>query len=95
MCSLSTGTSTATFRMVSLITGGSVLEGLPWGLSGKESACQGRRCRTQVPPLGGEDSPGGGHGYPLQDSCLGNPMDRGAWQATGHGVAKSQTQLSH
>ena len=41
--------------MVSLITGGSVLEGLPWGLSGKESACQGRRCRTQFPLLGGED----------------------------------------
>ena len=31
---------------------------------------------------------------PLQYSCLGNPMDRGAWQATVHGVAKSQTQLS-
>ena len=36
-------------------------------------------------------SPGGGHGTPLQYSCLGNPMDRGAWQATVHGVAKSQT----
>ena len=31
---------------------------------------------------------------PLQYSCLGNPMDRGAWQATVHEVAKSQTQLS-
>ena len=39
-------------------------------------------------------SPGGGHGNPLQDSCLENPMDRGAWQATVHGVAKSQTRLS-
>ena len=37
---------------------------------------------------------GGGHGNPLQYSCLGNPMDRGAWQATGHGVAKSRTRLS-
>ena len=35
-------------------------------------------------------SPGGGHGNPLQCSCLENPMDRGAWRATGHGVAKSQ-----
>ena len=32
--------------------------------------------------------PGGGHGNPLQYSCLKNPMDRGAWQATVHGVAK-------
>ena len=33
-------------------------------------------------------------GNPLKSSCLGNPMDRGAWQATAHGVAKSRTQLS-
>ena len=32
-----------------------------------------------------------GNGYPFQDSCMENPMDRGAWQATVHGVAKSQT----
>ena len=37
--------------------------------------------------------PGGGHGDPLQYSCLENPMDRGAWQATVHGVTKSQTRL--
>ena len=37
----------------------------------------------------------GGNGNPLQYSCLGNPMDRGAWQATVHGVTKSQTQLSN
>ena len=36
-------------------------------------------------------SPGGGHGNPLHFSCLKTPMDRGAWQATFHGVAKSQT----
>ena len=36
-------------------------------------------------------SPGGGHGDPLQHSCLENPMDRGAWQSTVHRVAKSQT----
>ena len=39
-------------------------------------------------------SPGEGNGNPLQYSCLGNPMDRGAWWATVHRVAKSQTQLS-
>ena len=36
-------------------------------------------------------SPAGGHGNPLQYSCLENPMDRGAWWATVHGVTKSQT----
>ena len=36
-------------------------------------------------------SPGGGHSNPLQDSCLENPMDRGVWQDTVHGVAESQT----
>ena len=40
-------------------------------------------------------SPGEGNGYPLQDSCLENSMDRGAWQAIVHGVAKSQTSLSN
>ena len=39
-------------------------------------------------------SPGEGNGNPLQYSCLENPMDRGAWWATVHGVAKSRTQLS-
>ena len=34
-------------------------------------------------------SPGGGSGIPLQYSCLGNPMDRGAWQATVHGTAEN------
>ena len=38
-------------------------------------------------------SPGGGNGNPLQYSCLGNPMDGEAWQATVPGVAKSQTHL--
>ena len=39
-------------------------------------------------------SPGEGNGNPLQYSCLENPMDGGAWWATVHGVAKSQTGLS-
>ena len=38
--------------------------------------------------------PGGGYGSPLQYFCLENPMDRGVWQATVHGVAKRGTQLS-
>ena len=42
---------------------------------------------------GSERSPGGGHGNPLQYSCLENPLDRGAWQATVHRVAKSQARL--
>ena len=44
-----------------------------------------------IPGLGG--SPGEGNGNPLQYFYLGNPMDRGAWRVTVHGVAKSQTQL--
>ena len=43
---------------------------------------------TRVQSLGSERSPGEGNGNPLRYSCLGNPMDRGAWQATVHGVAK-------
>ena len=41
--------------------------------------------------LGLGRSPGGGHGNPLQRSCLENPTDRGAWRATVHGVAQSDT----
>ena len=44
-----------------------------------------------IPGLG--RSPGGGHDNPLQYSCLENPMDRGAWRATVHGVTKSWTPL--
>ena len=39
-------------------------------------------------------SPGGGHGHPLRYSCLGNPMDRGARQATVHGVARGGQDLA-
>ena len=49
---------------------------------------------TWVLSLGQEDSPGEGHDDPLQHSCLENPMDRGAWWATVHGVTNSRTQLS-
>ena len=50
-----------------------------------------RRDVGLIPGLG--RSPGGGHGNPLQYSCLENPMDRGAWRATVHGVAQSWTGL--
>ena len=48
-----------------------------------------------VSVLGSGTSPGVGKGNPLQYACLGNPMDRGAWWATVHRVAKSRTQLSN
>ena len=47
--------------------------------------------REQVQSLGWEDSPGGGHGNPLQYSFLEKPMDRGTWWAAAHGVTKSGT----
>ena len=45
--------------------------------------------------LGSGRSPGEGKDNSVQYSCLGNPMDRGAWRATVHGVTKSQTQLNN
>ena len=64
----------------------------PGGASGKEPASKCRRHNEMwVQSLGRGRSPGGRHDNPLQYSCLENPMDRGAWQAIVHGVAKSQT----
>ena len=54
----------------------------------KASACNARDLAS-IPGLG--RSPGEGNGNPLQYSCLENPMDRGAWLATVHGVTKSRT----
>ena len=59
---------------------------LGW-LSGKEATCQ---CRRRSSISGSGKSPGEGIGSPLQYSCLGNPMDRGAWWATFHGVKRVQ-----
>ena len=56
----------------------------PCGSAGKESACNVGDLGS-IPGL--RRSPGGGNGNPLQYSCLGNPKDRGAWQATVHGMA--------
>jgi len=63
---------------------------LPWWLSDKESTCKAEDAgnSSSIPGLG--RSP---RGYPLQYSCLENPMDRRAWWATVHGVTKSRMQL--
>ena len=60
----------------------------PGGSDGKESACHAGDPGS-IPGLG--RSPGEGNGNPLQYSCLENSTDRGAWQATVHGVVKSRT----
>ena len=60
--------------------------GFPHGSDGKESACNAGDLGT-IPGSG--RSPGGGHGNPLQYSCLENPMDRGSWQTTAHRVTKT------
>ena len=56
---------------------------------GKEPACNVGDARDMGSIPGSGRSPGAGHGNPLQYSCLENPMDRGAWWATVHGVAES------
>ena len=66
-------------------------QGFPGGSDGKESTSNAGDLGS-VPGLG--RSPERGHGNPLQFSCLENPMDRGAWWVTVHGVTKSQTGLS-
>ena len=65
--------------------------GFPGGLVVKNlsASAQDTGDTDSVPGLG--RPPGGGHGSPLQYSCLGNPMDRGARRATVHGVTKRQT----
>ena len=65
--------------------GGSVVKNLPASAGDPGDA-------GSIPGPG--RSPGGGDGDPLQCSCLGNPMDRGAWWATVHGVAKVRTRLN-
>ena len=60
------------------------------GSDGKESACSAGNLGL-IP--GSRRFPGEGNGYPLQYSCLENPMDREAWLAIVHGWQKSQTQL--
>ena len=64
---------------------------LPSSSNSKESACNAGDPNS-VPRLG--RFPGGGHGNPIQYSCLENPMNRAAWWATVHGVTKCWTRLS-
>ena len=65
--------------------------GFPGDSVGGEAACNAGDAVDLGSIPGSGRSPGGGHGNPLQDSCLENPMDRGASQTTVHGVAKSDT----
>ena len=60
----------------------------PGGSEGEESTCIVGDTGS-IP--GSRKSPGGGNGNPFQYSCQGNPMDRGTWRTTVHGVTKSQT----
>ena len=69
-----------------LMPGLCLSRGFPSGSDGKEPACN-------AGDLG--SIPGEGNGYPLQCSCLENPMDRGVWWATVHAVVKSRTELSN
>ena len=62
-----------------------------WWLSGKESACQ---CRRHEFNPWVQKLPWGGNGKPFQYSCLENPMDRGAWRATVHGVTRVEHDLA-
>ena len=64
---------------------------LPHSSVGKESACNAGDL-SSIPGLG--RSPGEGNGNPLQYSCLENPMDRGAWWATFHGVSRVRHDLA-
>ena len=59
----------------------------------KNPPANAREVRDSGSILGSERSPGRGHGNPLQYCCLENPMDRGVWWATVHGVSENQTGL--
>ena len=74
------------------LAGSSSPLGFPDSSVGQESACNVGDLGS-IPGLG--RSPGEGNGYLLQYSCLENSMDERAWQATVHGVIKSQTQLNN
>ena len=63
---------------------------LQW-LSSEESACDAEDAGDLGSIPGSGRFPGGRRGKPLQYSCLGNPMDKGAWPTTIHGVTKSRT----
>ena len=68
------------------------MTGFPGGSVVKESTCQHRRCRFNP---WARKIPGEGNGNLFKYSCMGNPMDRGAWQTIADGVTKSWTWLSN
>ena len=71
----------STKLMLQSFSGGSVVKNLPANAGDVGS----------IPELG--QSPGEGNGNPFQNSCLGNPMEREAWQATVHGAAKESDMI--
>ena len=79
------------FYLFFVVTFHFIILGFLGGSVGKESACS---VGDPDSIRGSGKSPGGGNGNPFQYSCLENPIDRAAWQAAVHRVAKSQTLLS-
>ena len=91
-CSHSLCWTSARFPVQEDIKRENLHEGFPGGSDGKESACN--TGDVSLIPGSGR-SLGEGNDNPLQYSCLGNSMDRGAWWATVHGVPKHRTQLNN
>ena len=79
------------FWVITVFTCDMPFTGFPGGSDDREYACNAGELGL-IPGLG--RSPGEGNAYPLQYSCLDNPMDRGAWRATLHRVTESRTRLS-
>ena len=79
--------SSLEFSQAGTLRGVRVHPGFPGGSGGKECVCNAED--LGLIPVSG--SPGDGNGYPLQYSCLDNPMEKGAWQAIVDGVTNSQT----
>ena len=69
---------------------GRCILGLPGSSVGKVSACS----AGDLGSIPGQEDSGEGNGKPIQYSCLENPMDRGAWRATVHGVARVRHDLA-
>ena len=70
------------------------VKGFPGGARGKDPPASAGNVRDLGSVPGSGRAPGEGNSNPLQCSCLENSLDRGAWWARVHGVAKSQTRLS-
>ena len=90
------GPSPRQIEMLLLVQPHSVLFIIPWNTSLVAQMVKSLPAmqETLLQSLGREDSLEKGNGNLFQDSCLGNPMDRGAWWSTVHGVAKNRTWLN-